>query len=55
MIASSLVPNKRLYPEACDFDFCMKLAALGVHLPFTTYGSLGDLSGRGQFIGRFAS
>jgi hypothetical protein len=52
MIAASLVPNKRLYPEACDFDFCMRLAALGINLPFTTYGTLGDISDRNPFIGR---
>ncbi|WP_315768520.1 MULTISPECIES: hypothetical protein [unclassified Bradyrhizobium] len=52
MIPAALIPNKRLYPEACDFDFCLKLASLGVYLPFTTYGTLGDLSARGPFIGK---
>lgn len=32
-----LVPNKRLYPESCNFDFCLQLKKLGVHLPFTNY------------------
>ncbi|WP_315740043.1 MULTISPECIES: hypothetical protein [unclassified Bradyrhizobium] len=51
-VASALVPNKRLYPEHCDFDFCMKLAALGIHLPFTTYGSAADGVNRKPFAGR---
>lgn len=33
----AFVPNKRLYPEACDFEFCKLLKKLGVHLPFTTF------------------
>lgn len=32
-----LVPNKRLYPQYCDFIFCSYLKERGVHLPFTTY------------------
>ncbi len=35
--ASNLIPNKRLYPEACDFDLCCLLAEYGYHLPFTSY------------------
>lgn len=31
------VPNKRLYAECCDFEFCTLLAERGVHLPFTTF------------------
>jgi len=31
------VPDKRLYPEACDYDFCLLLHAGGVNLPFTTW------------------
>ncbi|WP_316196677.1 hypothetical protein [Bradyrhizobium sp. SZCCHNS3053] len=51
-VATALIPDKRLYPEACDFDFCVKLVSIGISLPFTHYGTLGDLAGRGQFIGR---
>lgn len=40
MHAQSLVPTKRLYPEVCDFEFCTVLASMGVHLPFTTYGTM---------------
>lgn len=32
-----LVPDKRLYPETCDFEFCKLLLEMGVSLPFTTY------------------
>lgn len=36
--APLLVPNKRTYPEACDFDFCMKLEVMLDHgITFTTY------------------
>lgn len=31
------VPDKRLYPEACDFEFCELLKEAGVNLPFTTF------------------
>jgi hypothetical protein len=32
-----LIPNKRLYPQHCDHDFCLYLKERGVHLPFTTW------------------
>ena len=35
--AKELVPNKRLYPEACDHETCLLLKNLGVSLPFTTF------------------
>ena len=38
--AAELIPNKRLYPEACDFEFCKKIKTLGIDLPFTTYGTI---------------
>lgn len=31
------VPDKRLYPECCDEEFCTLLIERGVHLPFTTF------------------
>ena len=31
------VPNKRIYPAACDFEFCRLLQDRGVTLPFTCY------------------
>jgi len=36
----AIVPNKRLYPEACDFEFCKSLIEQGNHLSFTTFGVL---------------
>lgn len=30
-------PNKRLYPERSDYEFCKLLKKLGVHVSFTTY------------------
>lgn len=32
-----LIPSKRLYPEACDAEFCRILKERGFHLPFTTW------------------
>lgn len=32
-----LLPDKRLYPEACDAEFCMLLKDRGVYLPFTKW------------------
>lgn len=31
------IPDKRLYPEACDYHFCKLLKDKGVNLPFTSY------------------
>ena len=31
------VPDKRLYPERCDYNFCKMLKERGVDLPFTTW------------------
>ncbi len=39
-VASSLIPNKRLYPEACDFDFCVALRKLGMSIPFLPWGGI---------------
>jgi hypothetical protein len=50
--AETLVPNKRLYPEACDYMFCERLKALGIYLSFTTYGTLFDRDRRYPFVGR---
>ncbi len=37
-VPAALVPDKRLYPERCDFEFCMMLARLGVAMSFTVFG-----------------
>lgn len=31
------VPDKRLYPERCDYDFCRLLKEKGIDLPFTAW------------------
>lgn len=31
------VQSKRLYPNACDFEFCKLLKARGIYLSFTTF------------------
>ena len=31
------IPNKRAYPERCDYDFCMLLIRQGTEIPFTTF------------------
>lgn len=49
--AASLVPNKRLYPEACDFDFCLALRKLGMGIPFLPWGGIDP---KGDTARRFA-
>jgi hypothetical protein len=34
---ASLIPSKRLYPEACDYETAKYLIAAGYSLPFTTW------------------
>lgn len=31
------IPDKRLYPETCDFMFCALLKSADVYLPFTAF------------------
>lgn len=33
------IPDKRLYPEACDFEFCKLLEEKKLHLPFTNFNN----------------
>lgn len=33
------VPNKRVYPEYCDFEFCRLLQENDVYIPFSIYRS----------------
>lgn len=40
---SQYVPDKRLYPEACDYEFCCLLAQDGVNLPYTTFNDEREL------------
>lgn len=46
---ADLVPNKRLYPEACDYDFCWFLRSHGVQLNFTKFNANRSVD---QFYGR---
>ncbi len=36
-LQSAIIPNKRLYPERCDYDFCVWAKEEGLHLSFTTF------------------
>lgn len=31
------IPDKRLYPERCDYAFCKLLKRKGLYLPFTAF------------------
>ena len=35
------IPDKRLYPERCEYNFCVLLKERGIHLPFTAWN--GDI------------
>lgn len=46
------VPDKRLYPERCDFEFCALLKQKGVYLPFTSWqDGIEEEKYYGQIIG----
>lgn len=32
-----MIPDKRLYPERCDYEFCLMLKQRGLYLPFTAW------------------
>jgi hypothetical protein len=38
------LPDKRIYPEACDYEFCKLLTQAGVTLNPTSYNAARDLS-----------
>lgn len=38
------VPNKRLYPEACDYEFCKLLKERNIILPFTIFDNKRDMT-----------
>ena len=48
---NELVPNKRLYPECCDYDFCAFLRGKDVNIPFTKYN---EDRGKETFYGKVA-
>lgn len=37
IVAATAVPDKRIYPERCDLEFCTLIRDRGVRLPFTRY------------------
>ncbi|HDR9109724.1 hypothetical protein [Paraburkholderia sp. A3RO-2L] len=37
LLLSDCVPDKRVYPEACDYEFCRLLKVSGIDVPFTTW------------------
>ena len=43
------IPNKRLYPECCDYEFCKLLKEYEVFIPFTTYNKEREYS---QYYGK---
>lgn len=43
------VPDKRLYPARCDFEFCKLLKENGIHYTFTTWE---DYPEEKQFYGK---
>ena len=36
------IPDKRLYPESCDYEFCCLLKERGITLPFTRFDKEGN-------------
>jgi len=47
-----MVPTKRLYPEACDAEFCELLLFLNTNLPFTAWcDKRAEQRGAGPFYG----
>lgn len=47
-----LIPNKRLYPERCDFSFCNMLQEYGIHFPWTTFDEKWTNSNNLAFFGK---
>lgn len=39
LYADKIAPNKRMYPEACDLEFCNALRRQSVDLVFTTFNA----------------
>jgi hypothetical protein len=49
LLFSECVPDKRIYPETCDFEFCSLLKRRGVSLPFYNWN---DKRERAAFYGK---
>lgn len=39
LVLAEYAPNKRLYPEACDLEFCELLHRQGAYLPLGTFNT----------------
>ena len=52
----SYIPNKRLYPETCDFEFTKALVRAKVNMPWTTFSERNPLRSKfyGKTIGDFS-
>lgn len=35
--AHRCIPDKRVYPERCDYEFCALLISRHIHIPFLSY------------------
>lgn len=49
-VDDQIIPDKRLYPGACDREFCKLLIERDYHLPFTTFKAREDISFHGKLI-----
>jgi len=45
-----LIPDKRLYPAACDLEFCRVLVDEGEDLPFTTFEEREQVQYHGKIL-----
>lgn len=39
LLPNNCIPNKRVYPESCDFEFCELLNDYGISIPFTIFNT----------------
>lgn len=49
---SELIPDKRAYPERCDYEFCKLLKSKGAEIPFTSWQDLPHEIIKQDFYGR---
>ena len=43
------IPDKRIYPEMCDYHFCQLLIQKGINLPFTNFQQEAETDERGYY------
>lgn len=51
--ADDCVPNKRVYPARCDYEFCKLLLSKGIYIPFTTWQDVTEEQFHGSLIESF--